>query len=212
MKSTKINQPLANRPKCLLYAMLFFLLIMSCSKDDSEKVYEDIDITELIGYIGEPIQNFTVDYNRFYIPSDAILSEPKFEIETLSGNYKVRLTGQYQENSDGSAQTLLAEINGEAVFKNEFPESIDHLAKLVKENFKQLPYSSFVNTETASSPYDIVSNEKVEFSDYDVFYKEMKERGIESIHHTWILENDVVCHLGIGNNRIYFRLSAFPSL
>ncbi len=192
--------------------MLFFLLIMSCSKDDSEKVYQEIDITEMISYIGEPIQNFMIDFNRFYIPSDAILPEPDFEIETLSGNYKVQLTGRYTENSDGSVQTLLAVINGEAVFKKEFPESIDHLAQLVKENFKQLPYSSFVNTEIASSPYDIVSNEKVEFSDYNVFYKEMKERGIKSINHTWILENDVVCHLGIGNNRICFSLIGLPIL
>lgn len=190
--------------------MLFVSLIMSCSKDDSEKVYEEIDITEMISYIGKPIQNFIIDYNRFNISSDSILSAPKFEIETLSGNYKVRLTGRYRENSDGNEQILLAEINGETVFTKDFPESIDHLAKLVKENFKQLPYSSFVNTEIASSPYDILSNEKVEFDDYDVFYKEMKKRGIKSIDHTWILENDIACYLSIANNKIYFSLRGLP--
>ncbi len=198
------------KPKYFLVTISLFLLIMSCSRDESSRVYEDINLNELFGYIGKPIEHFKINYKMYQIVPEPILGEQSFEIETLKGNYLVDIIGKEIQNGVEQPQTLLALIIGKAVFQEEYPICIDHFEQIVRKYFKQLPYQTFIYSNPDS--YYGSFGEKVEFSDYKKFYEKIKNEGIKTISHTWILENDVLCYLTLQNGQISFQIKGLPLL
>jgi hypothetical protein len=160
----------------------------------------------LIKFIGRPIDDFKTHYNRFKIYPVDLVGEPRYNLETVKGNYLISIEGREAQSSEKDSRKILTIIDGQAETQEEFSKNLDHFEQLVKTHFKQLPYYTFVNFE----PYKF--GELVTFNSYNEFFEKVRNEGIKSISHTWILDKGIVCHLVLDNTKLSFQIKGMPYL
>ncbi|WP_291860845.1 hypothetical protein [Marinilabilia sp.] len=203
---TIMEYPFRNKKLKLLLALMITILFTSCSKDNTEAVYNHLDLRRMASFIGKPVEDFENHYKQFRLNEGAILERPRFRIETQKGNYEISIYGKSNHIDTTSVQRILTTIDGKRIDNNEYYLSIEVFEQLVKKNFKELPYMTKIKLESS------FSGEEVEFEDYETFYAKAKKEGVKSIMHLWILENenDNAYNLNFGDNKISFLIRGLP--
>jgi hypothetical protein len=201
-----MEYPFRNLKLKLFLALLIAILLTSCSKDNTEAVYNHLDLRKMASFIGKPVEDFEKHYKQFRLNEGVILERPRFEIETQKGNYEVSIYGKSNHIDTASVQRILTTIEGKRIANNEYSSSIELFGLLVKENFKELPSMTKIKFESSSL------GEEVVFEDYATFYANAEKEGVKSIMHLWVLENenDNAYNLQYWDDNIFFSIRGLP--
>ncbi|MBN2598348.1 hypothetical protein [Labilibaculum sp.] len=163
----KLNQYL------ILISLLF--LFASCSKEDSEGVYEEIDLFELDDFVLKQRSDFEKHFENFYVQEYSML--PYYGLDTENGVYEITTAGV----DPGSLGELIFWVYARYMETETTAQGIERLQRIANLHFTSLPDETYINLE----PYSFERGELIQVDDLNKFYNQAIADKIESIEQIW---------------------------
>ncbi|GAB7088344.1 hypothetical protein [Marinifilum fragile] len=173
-----------------LYHLILLIVVVfySCSNDESNRIYEEIDLFELDDFIWQSRSDFENHYKHFYVQEYDKL--PYYGFQTEQGVYEMKC---YTVNESWPIISIWAGYQG----TESREEAIERMRRIANAHFKTLPVETNINIDL----YSLDGPETVEVENLDEFYNNAIEDKLESIKQFWIID-DYIYQIALRNNHV----------